>query len=166
MDFNDPLHILMTALGGLIFIYILVRFGTTSRYPYVPRRLLSAAELKFFRTLEGLIPDNLRLSLKPRLGDIIDVDYIVREKDFKWKGRYGAQIWSKHLDFVIYDPIDSEVVLCIELDDSSHDTKDAKARDRFKDKALAAAGVPLLRIKCKAYYESNVIAKKLAPYLD
>lgn len=163
---NDPITLISGGLIFFILIYLIVRFSTSERYPYIPRRLLTAAELKFFKTLEGLIPDNLRLSLKPRLGDIIDVDYLVREKDLKWKGRYGAQIWSKHLDFVIYDPIDSEVILCIELDDTSHLTKEAKARDRFKDKALDAAGVPLIRIKCKAYYDSKSIAKILSPHLD
>ncbi len=153
-------------IAGIIVLAIIIKFASAPRYPYVPRRLLSPAELKFFRTLEALIPEDLRLSLKPRLGDIIDVDYVVKEKDFKWKGRYGALIWSKHLDFVIYDPVVSEVVLCIELDDKSHDTKEARERDKFKDKALEAAGIPLLRIKCKAHYDSTAIAKKLKPYLD
>lgn len=163
---QDPLYITFGIIAGVIVLGLILKFATAPLYPYVPRRLLSAAELKFFRTLERLIPPNLRLSLKPRLGDIIDVDYVVREKDFKWKGRYGALIWSKHLDFVIYDPLDSEVVLCIELDDSSHFSKDAIERDKFKDKALEAAGIPLLRIKCTAFYDSKSIAKQLAPYLD
>ena len=161
----DPAHIVIGVVTAIIILLVVAKFITAPRYPYIPRRLLSAAELKFFRTLEPLIPNDLRLSLKPRLGDIIDVDYVVREKDFQWKGKYGAMIWSKHLDFVIYDPVDSEVVLCIELDDSSHLTKDAQQRDTFKNKALDAAGVPLLRIKARAYYESKTLAKKLEPFL-
>ena len=38
------------------------------------------------------------------------------------------------------------MLFALELDDSTHDTKDARKRDHLKDKAFAAAGVPLKRI--------------------
>ena len=59
--------------------------------------------------------------------------------------KYFHKIAQKHVDFVICDQ-NLYVLFAIELDDSSHETKDAKKRDRLKDKAFAAAGIPLKRI--------------------
>jgi|AntRauTorckE6833_2_1112554.scaffolds.fasta_scaffold15308_4 hypothetical protein len=151
---------------GVIILLLLLRYVLVDKFPYTSRRIMSEAELRFYRILEPLVPDNLRLSIKPRLGDIIDVDAVTQNKDSQWKGRYGAAIWSKHIDFVLFDPVDAEIVLCIELDDSSHLTPDAKTRDRFKDKALTAAEVPLLRIPAQRHYDAAVLRDLLSEQLD
>ena len=60
--------------------------------------------------------------------------------------RHFRLIAQKHVDFVICDS-DLHVLFAIELDDSSHDTKEAQRRDRFKNKAFRAAHIPLIRIR-------------------
>lgn len=151
---------------GVIILLLILRFVLVDKFPYTSRRIMSDAELRFYRILEPLIPDNLRLSIKPRLGDIIDVEAVIREQDSQWKGRYGAAIWSKHIDFVLFDPVDAEIVLCIELDDASHLTPEAKSRDRFKDKALAAAEIPLLRVPAQRHYDAAALRDLLSKQLD
>jgi len=59
--------------------------------------------------------------------------------------KYFHKIAQKHVDFVICDR-DLHVLFALELDDSTHDTRDARKRDHLKDKAFAAAGIPLKRI--------------------
>jgi len=66
--------------------------------------------------------------------------------DQKQYMKYFHKIAQKHVDFVIFDK-DLYVLFAIELDDSTHETKDAKKRDHLKDKAFAAAGIPLKRIR-------------------
>jgi hypothetical protein len=48
------------------------------------------------------------------------------------------------VDFLVLDK-DASVVAAIELDDKSHERPDRREADSRKDRALAAAGVPLLR---------------------
>jgi hypothetical protein len=59
------------------------------------------------------------------------------------------------VDFVICD--DSlNVLFAVELDDSSHDSEDAKQRDKFKDHAFKASHIPLKRIRD---FDENSIRK-------
>ena len=53
------------------------------------------------------------------------------------------------LDFVLCDK-SSNPICVIELDDKTHLRSDAIKRDEKKDKALAAAGIPIVRIKVDA----------------
>jgi hypothetical protein len=53
-------------------------------------------------------------------------------------------------------------LLAIELDDSSHNRADRKARDAFVDSALKAAGLPIIHVPASASYN----AKKLAAAID
>jgi very-short-patch-repair endonuclease len=62
-----------------------------------------------------------------------------------------------HLDFVLCDHGTTNIRLGIELDDRSHDKAIRKKRDMFVNEALAAAGIPLLRIQAAARYESDYI---------
>lgn len=155
-------------LGGFAFVVIvfcIIKYATHTRYPYIHRHILTQAELRFFKTLRWLIPKDAHLSVKPRLGDIVDVDKVTKNRDPNWIGNYGAAVWSKHIDFVIFDIETAEVLLCIELDDSSHDTKDARKRDAFKDKTLDAADIPLVRFRVKGRYTKAEIQNKIMEYL-
>ena len=86
------------------------------------------------------------LALKVRLADVI---YCT---DRTWSKGYRQRISQKHLDFVLYDTATKRILLAIELDDRSHEKAHRKARDEFVDRSLAAAGVPLLRIRAASMY--------------
>ena len=60
-----------------------------------------------------------------------------------------------HVDFVLADVGTLEAVLVIELDDKSHSGTNARKRDQFKDAALAAARVPILRVRAAEKYETR-----------
>ena len=117
---NFELSYVLCTIAGFIALYLFTRLLSSPRYPYVHRHILTKAELRFFKTLRWLIPQDAYLSVKPRLGDIVDVDKVVKDRDSNWIGNFGAAVWSKHIDFVIFDTDTAEVLLCIELDDSSH----------------------------------------------
>ena len=51
--------------------------------------------------------------------------------------------------------------MAVELDDASHNSKKAKAKDAFKDGAAAAAGLRLVRIRCAANYYIDDVRQKL-----
>ena len=76
----------------------------------------------------------------------VGVKDLLSVTDQKQYMKYFHKIAQKHVDFVICDK-DLYVLFAIELDDSTHETKDAKKRDQLKDKAFAAAGIRLKRIR-------------------
>ena len=71
-----------------------------------------------------------------------------------------------HCDFVLADEETLAVVLAIELDDRSHWQPDAIRRDQFKDAALFAAGVSILRVKVGRYDVGELRALVLATITD
>jgi hypothetical protein len=90
-----------------------------------------------------------------RLADIIKV----RARTRKYQS-WNTRIQGKHLDFVLCDLETLDVKLAIELEDGTP-VADRGRRDRFVNTALAAAGVPLLRVKVQEKYETAVLRKDL-----
>jgi hypothetical protein len=90
-----------------------------------------------------------------RLADIIKV----RPKTRKFQS-WNTRIQGKHLDFVLCDVDTLDVKLAIELEDTSQQS-DRGRRDRFVNTALAAAGVPLLRVRLQEKYETAALRKDL-----
>jgi hypothetical protein len=86
--------------------------------------------------------------------DIIEVNSGLEKKEAYG---YRSRIKSRHIDFVICDRDTLEILMCIELDDRSHNTKKAKEADAFKDKALKDAGVTLIRIPASSAYSDTYI---------
>jgi hypothetical protein len=108
--------------------------------------LLTAAELRFYQALLAAVPAGTAVFVKVRLMDLVAV------ADDAWR-RHGAPGSGMHLDFVLADATTTEPRLAIELDDRSHFRADAQKRDAFKDAALVAAGLPLLRVRAAARYD-------------
>lgn len=53
----------------------------------------------------------------------------------------------------------------VELDDVSHGRADREARDEFVDRAFAAAGVLVVHIKAQRAYNTDEVARLIAPLL-
>jgi very-short-patch-repair endonuclease len=66
------------------------------------------------------------------------------------------------VDFAICDFRTLQVIGIIELDDSSHKSAARKRRDEFKDKALAAAGVPIVRIPAQRGYSPAEVREQVS----
>lgn len=125
----------------IILIVLLIRHFLRKRYPYSARPLLTKREYKFYLLLRREAAKR-KMIICPKVGlkDLLEVD---SRKQYM---KYFRQIAQKHVDFVLCDE-DLHVLFALELDDSSHDTKKAKKRDAFKDRAFRAAGIPLKRIR-------------------
>ena len=69
---------------------------------------------------------------------------------------------NTHCDFVIYNKLNKQIELIVEVDGSQHKEEVQANRDRRKDRLLADADVKLLRlsttsIECKEKIISNLI---------
>ena len=119
---------------------------------------LSPAERSFFGVLEQILPVGFRVFAKPRLADVLEVS-----KGVSRRSRVGLfnRIAQKHVDFVLLDAATMRVVAGIELDDSSHRRASAKVSDSFKDKAFAAASIPLLRVRAARSYNVQELRSML-----
>ncbi|PKM91158.1 hypothetical protein CVU82_03860 [Candidatus Falkowbacteria bacterium HGW-Falkowbacteria-1] len=114
----------------------------------------SVAELKFFEILKEIIGDNYYIFPKVRICDIVNS---------KEKRNYSQfnRIKSKHVDFLICtkSPIKSKIV--VELDDSSHNYQSRIERDKFVDEVFASAGIPIVHVKVKSFYDKEALIKEL-----
>ena len=125
--------------------------------PYERRGvLLSPAEISFLRSLQLVAREDWLIFSMVRLADIIKV----RPRTRKFQS-WNTRIQGKHLDFVVCDAETLDVKLAIELEQQPTSFLDRANRDRFVNTALAAAGVPLLRVKVQEKYETAVLRKDL-----
>jgi hypothetical protein len=149
------------ALVGILLLLLILalRFFQPDRYPYVARpTLFTKAELKFLEALEEAVDVDYAIYGQVRLCDVIEVR---KGMDRKSWGRAFAKIRAKHLDFVICDPEDHEIICAIELDDATHDRADRRKRDYFLNRAMAAAGVPLHRFPTSSSYDPKEIREAI-----
>jgi hypothetical protein len=150
---------LVVALAFLVLLLLLVRkLGAgEGALPYFSKEyLLSRGETAFYHPLRRAMPAHLMICTKVRLCDIIGCS------GEAWKAGFGARISQKHVDFVLADADTTAIALVIELDDRTHQRADRQERDVFVDRALAAAGVPILRIPAAASYDVRVLRNQIA----
>ncbi len=141
---------------GLLFvaaILLLRMWSGKGKLPYEKRpRLVTKAELRFYKSLYKAVQDDWAIFAMVRIADILTVPKTVPKRK-TWVNK----ILAKHIDFVLVDPGSLEPKLAIELDDSSHQRKDRQERDEFVDHAFESAGLPLLRFPVRSSYHAREI---------
>lgn len=137
--------------------------GRSNPYPYAKREaLFTPAERRFLSVLEQSVGADYRILGKVRLSDIIALDKrLSGDKSRTAENRIN----QKHVDFVLCDPRTLAVIIVVELDDRSHERADRKARDKFVDGALAAAGVPIAHIPVQAHYSISDTQRRISEAL-
>jgi len=128
-------------------------------FPYQSKDVLcSLAERSFLGALDKIVGRRYRIFAKVGLADIIDV-----QKELSVSSRQSAlsRITGKHIDFIVCNANDLSIIGAIELDDKTHRGRGRQERDQFIDKALKAAGVPVLRIKAQSSYSIKEISSRL-----
>ena len=130
--------------------------------PYrVTQRFLSPAELSFYKVLLQVLPKEIVVAVKPRLGDIL---FVPRGSAGRWA--LQNKIQSKHVDFLLCSEQTMAPQLAIELDDKSHARADRIERDEFVDQAFAAAGLDVLHVKARASYVLEDIRAQIKAALE
>lgn len=119
-------------------------------YPYAKKMLLTKTEYAFYKALRSETDEKQFLICpKVRLEDFI----YVTDKDNRAK--YRGYIKSRHVDFLICDN-DLNILCGIELDDKSHNTRNAQAIDKFKNNIFEVIDIPLYRIRTVDNYTSEI----------
>lgn len=119
--------------------------------PYIiNERFLTPAEREFYFLLREHTPEEIVICPKVRLADILAVE----SENKKYMVHFN-KIARKHVDFLLCDASDMQMLCAIELDDSSHELKERKERDRFVNRAFAAAGLDIIHIPLKSEFEDE-----------
>jgi very-short-patch-repair endonuclease len=115
-----------------------VRGDDLAVWPFEPMPLMTASEVRFFERLQDALPEYFIFS-QVQLSRLIQCNQAAEQKF--WLNRINRM----SADFVVVDDDAQTVLVVIELDDWTHDRPDRVRADRKKDKALASAGLPILR---------------------
>ena len=155
------LAIVVVALAGLVAIAG-KKAGTGSKvgFPYVPAKaLFSPAERSFLGALDQAVGAEHRVFGKVRVADLAAV-----KPGLSAAARQGAlnRVAAKHVDFVVCRASDLSVVCAVELNDSSHSSKRAQARDELLIKICEAIGLPLFQVPAKRSYSVKELQAQFA----
>jgi hypothetical protein len=118
-------------LFGVLFLVVFLLKELALRQPrggYTYRRnpkFRSPAEVDFYRALTSAVSAQYVVFAKVRL-----LDVIVPAGQYRYQTHLN-KVMSKHVDFVLCDRVRHVVTAVVELDDSSHSTSKAIARDEF-----------------------------------
>lgn len=136
MDWIVWLAIAVLVIAVIVWIWLRLHV----RMPYILNEtILTERERSFYHILKP-IADKLELQVCPkvRVADIVSI-----KKGTKERQKWFNKIRSKHVDFLLCD-YDMNIVLMVELDDSSHNSERAKKNDEFKNRLF---GDRLVRIR-------------------
>lgn len=142
----DKIILWISILVILAFLYKLLDQKLSRinyREAYQARQLLTKREhqeylkLKQYADAKGWL-----ICPKVRLWDLIEP-----KRGAAKKQTLINKIQSKHVDFVLVDQ-SMNVIGVLELDDSTHDRADRKARDSFVRDALEGAGITMIQTRC------------------
>ena len=124
--------------------------------------LFTPAERSFLGVLNQAIGTDVQIFGKVRVADVITPKKGMSRSD--WQKAFN-KISSKHFDYLLCNKNDLSVLCAIELNDSSHNTKKRKDRDKLLEGACKSANLPLIQISAKATYNIQDIRQSIATYL-
>jgi hypothetical protein len=122
--------------------------------PYQRRGvLLPADEIPFFRALQAAVRDDWVVFSRVPLAEVLKVRRQAHPAQ-GWQRRLGG----KHLDYVLCDPQTLEVKLAIQVAGTA---EEKSAKHEFVILAMAAAGLPLLRVTKLEKPEPAAVRKEI-----
>lgn len=143
-DFLSVITALLMITALLALIVFLVRLMRRKDYTkmYCRKDILTGREYGFYCSLAPLAEEyGLHIFTKVRLADLIE------PKEKKNRSVFMEcfnKIKAKHIDFALADD-EANIIMLIELDDSTHSRPDRQERDIFVDAVLANTGYLLMR---------------------
>jgi hypothetical protein len=154
--------VIVVVIAAVFLVVAGKKAGTGSKvgFPYVPAKVLfSPAERSFLGVLDQAVGSEHRVFGKVRVADLAAV-----KPGLGNAARQGAlnRVAAKHVDFVVCRASDLSVVCAVELNDSSHSSKRAQARDELLINVCRAIGLPLFQVPAKRAYSVQELQAQFA----
>lgn len=160
----------MEKLLGLIFygalFYLLIKKNTEKKnkkafenkqYKYIynkKEKLLTDNEKLFYKVIKEVTKDKeIIIQTQVVLYEIIET-----KKKNKYFNFYFNKIKAKSIDYVLVD-YDFNILVCIELDDTTHNRPDRIQRDEFINQLFRETNTRLIRVPAQPYYNVDRIRK-------
>ena len=118
--------------------------------------LLTKSERAFFDVLLPTIKNEYHVFTKVNMWDLFFLPKGTQNR-MKWRGHVS----QKHVDFVLCDLKNLKPIVCIELDDASHEEEDRQERDALVDRIFSSAGLPLLHVRATPTYDPTFIKTQI-----
>lgn len=144
------LAVLFAALFASMFLHALARQRSEEReWPFASQVPLSHVEQILFHRLVQTLPDLVVLAQVP-------LTCFLRVKMGQPWREWHTRIGPQSIDFLICDR-DFAIIAAVDLDDRSQDAAARQKADVTKNRALAAAHVPLVRWQASALPDAQTI---------
>ena len=127
---------------------------------YEPKRyIITKNELNFYKSLMEVASElNLVVFSQVSLYNII---HTKKGLDKYTKEKFFRKISQKSIDFVLADPENCRIKLCIELDDNTHQLPDRVERDNFINELFRQLEIDLLRYPVYDNYYKQTLKKRI-----
>ena len=132
---------------------------------YRPKRyVITKNELGFYKVLFEIAKElNLLVFSQVSLYNILEPR---KNLDYRTHVKYFNKISSKSIDFVLVDPVNCRIRVCIELDDSTHSKASRKKRDVFINELFKSLNINLIRLPVYNTYYKNTIKQKIEKNIE
>jgi hypothetical protein len=129
---------------------------TQEQFPYKAKQFFfSNAEASFYHFLKKMTGENVTIFPHVALRDLVSIFGVDKTEYYK----FSNKIDRKQVDFVLADSKTLKPILVIELDDATHQRADRVERDRFVEKVLETAKIPLARIPVRQSYDARELGE-------
>jgi very-short-patch-repair endonuclease len=138
-----------------------VRGDELAIWPFAPMPIMTDTEVVFFNKLKVALPE-YHIFVQVQLSRIITANSEEASERSFWFNR----ICRQSVDYVLVD-IDAQTTLvAIELDDWTHGSKARQKADDKKDKALASAGIPIVRFHAERLPNAEMLRYELLQVIN
>ena len=138
-----------------------VRGDELAIWPFAPMPIMTNTEVLFFDKLKDALP-NYHIFVQVQLSRIIAGNSDDAAERRFWFNR----ICRQSVDYVIVDSDAQTTLVAIELDDWTHNSKARQKADDKKDKALASAGIPIVRFHAERMPTTAMIRHELMQVIE
>ena len=138
-----------------------VRGDELSIWPFATMPIMTDSEVLFFQKLSRALPD-YHIFVQVQLSRIIEASSDDTAERRFWFNR----ICRQSVDYVVVADDLQTTVVAIELDDWTHDSKARQKADDKKDKALASAGIPIVRFHAERMPSVEVLRYELLEVIE
>ena len=172
MTLFNVMNIAMLVGAGIVFLWLVVATRRAKKpkavrgdelpiWPFERMPIMTDSEVLFFAKLQDAVPE-YHIFSQVQLSRIIEPsEEAGRDRSF-WFNR----ICRQSVDYVVVDRDAQTTLLVIELDDWTHESEARQRADDKKDKALASAGIPILRFHAERMPTKNVIRHDIEAVIE
>jgi len=161
---NTLLIIIILIFIGIIWIRLKTKQPNDEKAIYKKKKPLTEVETKLYYLLKKALPE-FEILAQVDLKSLIEAKInalTTKSQNYKWHNAISQQ----SVDFVICKPVTLEIVIAIELDDKSHESKGRKEADEKKERNLNSAGIHLIRWRANNLPKEHEIEPLLVKQLS